>query len=102
MVDWPIRLKDTSPHMAHHKVELEEAVAVTEAPADPPTTPERHPERRPGLERALWLIEYFRDAWNGPHGIDRTAEAVLDRLKLAIDAELENGGPLTTHVGDWR
>lgn len=80
-------------YMAHHKVGLEEAVTVTEG--------SKHPEHRPGLERALWLIEYVRLV-NSGDGVNMMAHpvmiATLNRLKIAIEAELENGGPLTSDL----
>lgn len=82
-------------YMAHYKVDLEETVAVTAGGGF------KRPEHRPGLERALKLIEYLRLVWSGD-GVNVTiqpaAEATLNRLKAAIEAELENGGPLTTPV----
>jgi hypothetical protein len=78
--------------MAHHKVGLEETVEAAE-------TLGKKPEHAAGLRRALKLIEYVRGVSTGDGQFTHTIPAViatLDRLKLAIEAELENGGPLTT------
>ncbi len=58
----------------------------------------KRPEHKPGLERALRLIEYVRCAYGDTDmmRIHPVATATLDRLKTAIEAELENGGPLTS------
>jgi hypothetical protein len=65
----------------------------------------RFPEHEPGLKRALKLIEHVRLV-NSGDGVNVTPHPAmlwtLDRLKTAIEAELENGGPLTTEVGLWR
>lgn len=49
-----------------------------------------------GMRRALWLVNYHRGIPGGtPHAAYIGA---LDRVQNSIEAELENGGPLTTPV----
>lgn len=92
-------LRDQAPDHERLKANLQELLAeVQGAKADVASRGFKRPEHKPGLERALYLIEYVRGACGDTDmmRIHPVTTATLDRLRTAIMAELENGGPLTS------